>query len=213
MGKITKLNNKGMTAIEVLVCFVLAVIISVSMYTTVSTYQNKQQIESFKEKIYTYKNLLTKEINDDLIKKGLVSAKIEQFTETAGTGDVEALLEMNLRNGEKKCLKVISNKAYDYSWDSSMESSLPASQDKNDKFIIAYGNCGDETEYELPDLGESYNTNTSGPCGIDGCIIKDLRINNVDISIENSLLNVYVGFYHPDLGTRYGIDIVCPINF
>ena len=205
MEKITKLNNKGMTAIEVLVCFVLAVIISVSMYTTVSTYQNKQQIESFKEKIYTYKNLLTKEINDDLIKKGLVSAKIEQFTKNAVTGDTEALLEMNLRNGEKKCLKVISNKAYDYSWDSSMDSSLPASQDKDDEFVIAYGNCDQETEYPIPDLGESLNPT--------GKRIYDLRINNVDISIENSLLNVYVGFYHPDLGTRYGIDIVCPINF
>lgn len=205
MEKITKLNNKGMTAIEVLVCFVLAVIISVSMYTTVSTYQNKQQIESFKEKIYTYKNLLTKEINDDLIKKGLVSAKIEQFTKNAVTGDTEALLEMNLRNGEKKCLKVISNKAYDYSWDSSMDSSLPASQDKDDEFVIAYGNCDQETEYPIPDLGESLNPT--------GKRIYDLRINNVDISIENSLLNVYIGFYHPDLGTRYGIDIVCPINF
>ena len=71
-----KLNNKGMTAVEILVCFVLVVIISVSMYTTVSSYQNKQQIEAFKEKIFTYKNLLTKEINDDLIKDGLVTAKI-----------------------------------------------------------------------------------------------------------------------------------------
>ena len=43
-----KLNNKGMTAVEVLVCFVLVVIISTSVYTTVSAYQNKQQIESFK---------------------------------------------------------------------------------------------------------------------------------------------------------------------
>ena len=65
-----------MTAVEILVCFVLVVIISVSMYTTVSSYQNKQQIEAFKEKIFTYKNLLTKEINDDLIKDGLVTAKL-----------------------------------------------------------------------------------------------------------------------------------------
>ena len=54
MKKIKKLNNKGMTAVEVLICFVLVVIISVSMYTTVSAYQNKQQIEGMKEKIMTY---------------------------------------------------------------------------------------------------------------------------------------------------------------
>lgn len=213
MKKIKKLNNKGMTAVEVLVCFVLVVIISVSMYTTVSSYQNKQQIEGFKEKIFTYKNLLTKEINDDLIKDGLVSAKILNFNRDGVTGDADASIEMTMRNGEKKCLKVKSNKAYDYFWDESMEADLPASEDKNDEFLISYGLCGDETEYPIPDLGESFNSNINGPCGPKGCIIKDLRINNVDMTIENSLLNIYVGFYHPDLGTRYGIDIVCPVNF
>ena len=73
------LNEKGMTAVEVLVCFILVVVITVSMYTTVSTYKNKQQIESFKEQIYTYKNLLSKDINDDIIKVGLVDAKITEF--------------------------------------------------------------------------------------------------------------------------------------
>ena len=78
-----KLNNKGMTAVEVLVCFVLLVIIVVSMYTTVSAYKNKQSIESFKEKIFTYKNLLTKDIQDDLIKTGLISVNIVQASSTS----------------------------------------------------------------------------------------------------------------------------------
>lgn len=216
MKKIKKLNNKGMTAVEVLVCFVLVVIISVSMYTTVSSYQNKQQIEGFKEKIFTYKNLLTKEINDDLIKDGLVSAKILNFNRNNITGDADASIEMVMRNGQKKCLIVKSNKAYDYFWDptdADMVSKLPPDQDKHDEFLISYGVCGNETEYPIPDLGESYNANVGGACGANGCIIKDLRINNVDMTIENSLLNIYIGFYHPDLGTRYGIDIVCPVNF
>lgn len=204
MKLIRKLNNKGMTAVEVLVCFVLVVIITVSMYTTVSAYKNKQQIESFKEKIVTYKNLLTKEINDDLIKDGLVSAKITEFSEDPATGNTYSV-EMNLRNGEKKCLKVKSIKAYDYLWDSSMESKFPAANDKDDEFMISYGDCGNETKYSIPDLGQSKNPN--------GKIIKDLRINNVDMSIENNVLSVYVGFYHPELGTRYAIDILCPINF
>ena len=208
MRKLKKLNNKGMTAVEVLVCFVLVVIISVSMYTTVSSYQNKQQIEAFKEKIYTYKNLLTKEINDDLIKDGLVTAKILNFNRNDITGDADASIEMVMRNGEKKCLIVKSVKAYDYFWDPEdpeTAAQLPASQDKDDNFMISYGVCGNETEYPIPDLGSSENPN--------GKKIYDLRINNVDMSIDNSLLNIYVGFYHPDLGTRYGLDIVCLVNF
>lgn len=199
-----KLNNKGMTAVEVLVCFVLVVIIAVSMYTTVSTYKNKQQIEAYKEKITTYKNLLTKEINDDLIKGGLVSAKITEFSESAVSGDTYSV-EMSLRNGEKKCLKITSIKAYDYLWEESMESEFPKAQDKDDSFMIAYGNCGNETEYPIPDVGESKNPNDK--------VIKDLRINNVLISTENKVLSIYVGFYHPELGNRYAIDIICPINF
>ena len=39
-----KLNKKGMTTIEILVCFVLVAIITVSMYTTISAYNNKQHI-------------------------------------------------------------------------------------------------------------------------------------------------------------------------
>lgn len=211
-----KLNNKGMTAVEILVCFVLVVIISVSMYTTVSSYQNKQQIEAFKEKIFTYKNLLTKEINDDLIKDGLVTAKIINNLVDPDTGDADVLVEMNMRNGDKKCLKITSKKAYDYFYDPSetvmtdeghklMGEILPVSEDKNDEFLISYGFCGNETEYPIPDLGSSKNPN--------GKKIYDLRINNVEVLVENSLLSVYAGFYHPDLGTRYGIDIVCPVNF
>ena len=76
MFKLKKLNNRGMTAVEILVCFVLMSILAVSMYSSIASYKNKQSIESAKEKIFTYKNLLTKEVQDDLIKKGLVSADI-----------------------------------------------------------------------------------------------------------------------------------------
>ncbi len=199
-----KLNNKGMTAIEILVCFVLVVVIVISLYTTVSTYKNKQQIEAFKEKILTYKNLLTKEINDDLIKKGLVSVNVSEFSDSSD----EYKVEMNLRNGEKKCLKIKSIKAYDYLYDPTdpeVTSKFPVEADRDDEFLISYGTCGSETEYPIPDLGSSLNPN--------GKKIYDLRINNVDISDRNFILNIYVGFYHPDLGTKYSIDIICPINF
>lgn len=217
-----KLNNKGMTAVEILVCFILVIVITVSMYTTVATYKNKQQIESFKEKIYTYKNLLTKEINDDLIKGGLVTATITESLSDPVTGNVNYSVEMVLRNGKTKKLIVESRKAYDYLWDSST-SELLADADQNDYFMISYGDKGSETKFPIPDLGESFNPNIDDPstavdengsnCGADGCIIKDLRINNVDMKIEDGVLIIYIGFYHPDLGTRYAIDIVCPFNY
>lgn len=201
-----KLNNKGMTAVEILICFILVVVITVSMYTTVSSYKNKQQIEAFKEQIYTYKNLLAKDINDDLIKVGLIDAKIvESINDVSG---VSYTVDMYLRDGSVKTLKVQSKKAYDYLYDPtdpSITTELPPEKDQDDYFMISYGNRGSETNFPIPDLGESTNPN--------GKVIKDLRINNVSMEVLDGVLVIYIGFYHPDLGTRYAIDIVCPINY
>ena len=278
-----KLNNKGMTAVEILVCMVLIVVITVSMYSSVSSYKNKQQIESFKEKIMTYKNLITKEINDDLIKDGLISATVTDFTEvihndlngnnvpdsqefvdTNGNGvhdfkeDVDGdgyeesdvnkdgvpdgytvdrngdgirdgdiySVAMTFRSGNTKCLKIRSTKGYDYLFDGSDEEKK---KDVDDKFYIEYGDgdCIRDTEptnlvtdtlikYSLPDVGHTYKyegeTDASGNA-IPKKKIYDLRINNVNISTENSVLDIYVGLYHPDLGTRYALSIICPINY
>lgn len=207
MKRLRKMNNKGMTAVEVLVCFVLVVVITTSLFTTVSTYKNKQQIESFKQDIFTYKNLLTKDINDDLIKGGLVDAKIVENFEDEYVA--RYAVDMYLKDGRVKTLKVESRKAYDYLWDESLESQLPKDKDQDDYFMISYGEriLDDETEtkFPIPDLGESLNPN--------GKIIKDLRINDVSMEIVDNVLVVYIGFYHPELGTRYSINIMCPINY
>ena len=73
-----KLNNKGMTIIEVLVCFVLVAIITTSMYNSISNFNDRRNLESMKEKIINVKNLFTKQVEDDIVKKGLVYASAPQ---------------------------------------------------------------------------------------------------------------------------------------
>ncbi len=204
MFKLKKLNNRGMTAVEILVCFVLMSILAVSMYSSIASYKNKQSIESAKEKIFTYKNLLTKEIQDDLIKKGLVSAEIsETINETKGKPEnlpsKVFKVDFLFRDGSKKQLVINRRLASDYSVVDC------ASEKINDAFSIQYGEEGNLMTYDLPDVGYGENQ-----CGEK---VLDLRINNVDINKDNNILTIYIGFYHPDLGTRYGIDIVCPINY
>lgn len=204
MFKLKKLNNHGMTAVEILVCFVLMSILAVSMYSSIASYKNKQSIESAKEKIFTYKNLLTKEIQDDLIKKGLVSAEIsETINETKGKPEnlpsKVFKVDFLFRDGSKKQLVINRRLASDYSVVDC------ASEKINDAFSIQYGEEGNLMTYDLPDVGYGENQ-----CGEK---VLDLRINNVDINKDNNILTIYIGFYHPDLGTRYGIDIVCPINY
>ena len=206
-----KLNSKGMTTVEILVCFVLIVIITVSLYSTVSSYKNKQQIESYKEKIYTYTNLLTKEIQDDLIKKGVVTANITESKKSGNPYYFIDTIELVFRDGSKKNLIVERRLARDYDYDptpaadSDSEADDPNWPAQDDYFLIRYGEPGKEINYPIPDLG--YGTND------DGNKVLDLRIQNTTLNTNDSILTIKIQFYHVDLPSKYGINIVCPINF
>ena len=68
-----KLNNKGITAVELLVSFVIISAIVVSMFDLIMNYRNREQIEEFNNEVISFSNNLQKEIQDDLIKGHLVS--------------------------------------------------------------------------------------------------------------------------------------------
>ena len=98
---IRKLNNKGMSAIEILVTFVLVAIIVVSMYDGIVGLKEKETISSHKLSLATYKNLLTKDIQDDLIKIGLAGADIQLLNVDEGY-----YVTLTLRDGSKRILEV-----------------------------------------------------------------------------------------------------------
>ena len=197
-----KLNNKGVTTIEILISFVLLAIIVVSLYGSVESYKNKQNIESNKNQIMTYKNLLTKEIQDDLIMKGLidVTVKHQPFVAVPITPETYTV-NFSFRDGTKSQLIVKRILANDYG----VVGSGSCTSGKNDYFSISYGPDGDLTEYELPDLGSGENK--------EGCKVLDLRMSDININTDNDILTIDIRFYHPDFSTKYGIDIACPINF
>lgn len=202
-----KLNKKGLTTIELLISFVLLAIIVASAYGTVEAYKNKEAIEEYKNKIYTYKNLLTREIQGDLIKKGLVDATVQRTA--MNTNDPSNVipekytLNLFFRDGTSSILEVSRIVADDYGASSTNSDSCPSG--KNDKYVISYGVLGNMFDYPLPNLGEGLNE--------EGCRVYDLRISSVDINNNNQILTIHINFYHPDFGTRYGINIICPINF
>ena len=203
-----KLNNKGITTIEVIICFLLVVIIATSMYTTVSAFNEKRIIEQYKEEIYSYKNILTKQIQDDFIKVGITSAKINTEKADAKT---TYTLNATLKDGTKRNLIIIQQLGYSIYH-------LGGTKSKNDEFMIKYGKDEEEVEYPIPDLGEFHvdqdGNRTSCSGGANCFTIKDLSINNVFFNIErNQILTIYIGFYHPELSTRYAISIVTPLNY
>ena len=133
-----KLNNKGMTTIEVILCFVLVVIVTMSMYETISTFNEKRLEEETKSKIYSYKNNITKEIQDDLIKKGVISASVA--TSSSANQNIWTA-NINLKDGTTKTLKVTEQ--------------LTFTEGSNENSKIEYGvSGGDMVSYVLPDVGE-----------------------------------------------------------
>ena len=196
-----KLNNKGITTIELIICFILVITITTSMYATVASFNQKRILEQYKEEIYTYKNLLTKEIQNDFIKVGLTDVKYKTET-AAGGAKVTYTVDCGMKDGTKRKLIVIRQLGYSPEYHASGSTSL------DDYYMIKYGDPDGEgiIDYPIPEFGSSKNDY--------GKTIQDLSINYVhfELSTEN-VFTMYIGFYHPELGTRYGIKIVIPVNY
>ena len=79
-----KLNNRGITTIELILCFVLVFIMAFSMYGTVSSYNDKRVIEKDKNEILSYKYLLTKTIQDDFVNNELTHISIDNINDPSG---------------------------------------------------------------------------------------------------------------------------------
>ena len=136
--------------------------------------------------------IITKEVRDNLLSEiNYDYSKVNKETK---------LTDEEFRQLVTKFLKVIDpSLEWLNIYNEALENTSGTKQD--DKFMIQY----DGIEYPIPDVGEYKNNR--------GEIIKDLRINNIIINTDSSVLTIYIGFYHPDLSTRYGINIVCPINY
>lgn len=234
-----KLNNKGMTIIEVLVCFVIVSVVMMSLFSTISAFNEKRIQESYRAKLYSFKNEWTSKIQEDFIKKGLSFAKISK---EYGPGGVTYVVDCTLKTGEKRQLRV-------YQRYTLTSKKIDGNGTINDRFYLEYGDPEKALYHEeLPDLGRTNwvcedddGTINISKCKIgktkndsawctnpdtgssvkEPCFSYDFQINNVEINITNEaeqsstdhVLNIYIGFYHPNFGTKYGIDVICPIDY
>ena len=204
-----KLNNKGITIIEVIFCFVMISIITVSLYAIISSFNAKRIQEKVKEEIITYRNMLTKDMEDDFIKTGLTSATVSVSGPSNGT--TVYTLNCTLKDGSKR--RLIVSRTLNDTTDRAVVAGATANV--NDSFSIRYGKVnqtgsGDENkdvvEYPLPDFGNVDNNDKTW---------KLLSINKVDIGVDDTsrVLRVYISLYHPEFGYRYSINIASPVNY
>lgn len=75
-----KLNNKGMSIVEVIVTFSLIMFLVVGLLVIVVNYRNKMSISLERLSFDTFKNNLTQDINNDILTKGLKEIKDDTNT-------------------------------------------------------------------------------------------------------------------------------------
>ena len=189
-----KLNNKGMTIVEILVTFVIIASITISIYASIASLKGREEIASYKESINTYKNLLTRDIENDIIMKKLTGITVENPSSS---------IILKFKNKEEKKLTV--NKS-----DLTIPKNPQLCKNNTNSNIsnqesITYG---DET-YPLPVLG-SDNIITGSGCQK----LNKLKIDTVTLTGPYPT-NLYINIrlYHPDLGYKYNIRISAPINY
>ena len=185
-----RLNNKGMTVVELLASFIIVALIITSLYATMNNFSDKRVEESAKESIYAYKNVLTKEIYDDIIIKGLINVETSDVTDTV----TEAFSKYNSTTN-KTC---ISNNALltrvRFTFKDTTQKYLIVAKG-SDGDIVAYGAMNDLHIYDLP----KYDDNA-------------LRIGNVESRLTYPNYNFEMRFEHPLFSQRYGVIIRAIIN-
>ena len=235
-----KINNKGMTIIEILLCFILVTVISGSIYSTVNAFANQKEEETAKQKIYTYKNLLTKEIEDDIIKKGLIKVEIIGDHQSIAKSYDDCTNAVAYYAWEDTCHPAGITPQYNdkdsntfspdnatryyikFSFRSGREKVLlvVTQNDReplglSDKYFVAYGD---------PQDGESEEGMTKYPIpdfgyneierAAGGEPIRNLilSISSVNTKQKDGLFYFEMKFEHDVLDQRYGIRIIAPIN-
>ena len=78
-----KLNNKGMTVVEIVLTFSIIMVIVIGMLTIVVNYRGKISVSLTRLKLESNKNTLTQGIYNDILKLGV--EKIEDFSNTSDT--------------------------------------------------------------------------------------------------------------------------------
>lgn len=180
-----KLNNHGLTAVEVLICFSITAVIVISLFKIINNFNEKQAIESKKNLIQTYKNTVTKTIQDDILAGGGVQEVI-CMNDDYDSGRVSVELKINQFYSSKITINFNG-------------------EEEND-------NIEEYIEYEYKAFDEVENKEKFTLKDIPGVEFNEPKI---DYDEDNGLLNIYVGIIDLDLdlGDKYEVlDITLPLR-
>lgn len=212
-----KVNNKGLTVIELLLCFALVSAITVAMFKTVNSYKSKQDEESFKNDITTYKTTVSKVIYDDIILNGgITNAEAIQIGGTeisdpdAAHNVTEFEYNVNLvfKNGIQKVVTV-KNYAKCITYERDANGKRQAKLNQN--CIIADDGSEDSNNLNIDTQNSEFYIMYDGE-KFDLPPIPGLKYNSITAEEkENGFISIHIGLWHNDYGTNYdALNIIVP---
>lgn len=119
------LNKKGITSVELLVCFIIISAIVVSMYNLILNYRNREEIEEINNEVITFSNNLQEVIQSDLI-----MGHLTDVTNVSVDG-YNATLSFNNPDQYNTTISINPNIG-----------------------VISYGRTGDVIDYEIPGIAD-----------------------------------------------------------
>lgn len=117
------LNKKGITSVELLVCFIIVSTIVVSMYNLILNYRNREQIEEVNNEVVSFANSLQEVIQSDFVMGHLVNVS------NVSNDGYSATFTFDTPNSYTTTIKI-----------------------DPDRGVISYGRSGEVIDYEIPGI-------------------------------------------------------------
>lgn len=204
-----RLNEKGISIVEIIVTFSLIMIIVIGLLSIIMNYRQRMGIELQRMELVTYKDTLTKEIQTDIIDRGLATINKEGLC-LNNDNLYDDCVNLVFKNGTEKILATSKTDA------DSIEDLIDLLNNKyikygdtrypiEDKLPSKYpqGANLEETKNILKDLQQIY-MNGKDFLSVDTAVLADgstIKIYSIDIYME-----------HIDFEDDYGIHIVTTDN-
>ena len=189
-----KLNNKGLSIIELLVCFVIVAIISIALINTIMNYRAKQETENIKNLIRTYKNTITKVVQNDIINYGLKSAEVDETEQNTIKIKLNFLTPIDTQNTLQKELIIVAN---------------------NDENYIEYPDTIKISDTEYKNQNVKYDLPSTTKIHIQKGNSEQETKNDIHFTLETPLIDtdtfyLHIPIEHSEIDKTYGITIVAP---
>lgn len=92
------MNNKGFTVVELIITFVIVMVLSMGLFSTVDSYREKQQEESYRKEIMSYKNEILKVIQDDILENEFIGIdKLDVNDEIGACKDYDQAIKIRFK--------------------------------------------------------------------------------------------------------------------